>query len=108
MRGRQGLYASCGRSITSEAAAVSVKVISGQVGALQADGVLLPASAQLLQAKLAAAGDFLDAGRPAAAVTALRGFVTRLEALIQDGRISVRASRTLKAGAGCLIKRVQA
>ena len=108
MRGRQGLYASCGRSITAEAAAVSVKVLSGQVGALQADGVLFPASAQLLQAKLAAAGDLLDAGRPAAAVTALRGFVTRLEALIQDGRISVRDSRTLKAGAGCLIKRVQA
>jgi len=108
LRIRQGLYASCSRSITTQAAAQSVRVLSGQVGALKADGVFTPARAQLLQAKLVVAGDFLDTGRRGAAVTALRGFVTRLDVLIQDGRISMRDSRTLRAGAECLIKRMEA
>jgi hypothetical protein len=108
IRARQGLYASCGRPITTDAAAVSVKVLRGQVGALHADGVLTPARAQVLQTRLTAALDLLHADRRAAAATALLGFVNRLDALIQDGRITVRDSRTLKAGAVCLIRRVEA
>jgi hypothetical protein len=103
----QGLYASCGRPIMTDAAAVSVKVLSGQLGALESDGVFTPTRAQRLQAKLTAAGDFLAGGRRAAAATALQGFVSRLDSLIHDGRVTVRDSRTLKAGAVCLIRRMQ-
>jgi hypothetical protein len=108
MKARLGLYGSCARAITAEAAAVSARVLSGQVGALQADGLLAPARAEPLRVKLVAAADLLDAERPAAGVTALRGFLSRLETLIQEGRISVRDSRTLKAGGQCLIQRLEA
>jgi hypothetical protein len=102
-----GLYASCSRPITTDAAVISVKVLAGQVAALAAQRKLNPAAAHLLAVKLESAADLLAGNRPKAGANALRAFADRLTTLVQSGRLSPRDGRTLLAGVRCLVRRLE-
>jgi hypothetical protein len=102
-----GLYASCSRPITTDAAVISVKVLAGQVAALAAQRKLNPAAAHLLAVKLESAAGLLAGNRPKAGANALRAFADRLTTLVQSGRLSPRDGRTLLAGVRCLVRRLE-
>jgi hypothetical protein len=102
-----GLYASCSRPITTDAAGMSVKVLASQVAALVSQGKLDRAAAHTLDVKLDSAATRLADNRTAAAANALDAFEDRLQVLVQSGRISRADIRTLLAGVRCFINRLE-
>jgi hypothetical protein len=86
--------------------ATLIQALRGQVQALVASGVTLPADGQSLYAKLDAARAALQAGNPAGAIASLQDFKSQVAAFVRTGKLTPAQGQALIDAANVILARL--